>query len=225
MWKMFVVSVKMGFVCCDLWAWLCHACLREGFLCKYLCMHACVLCHCVLIKAYALMSPLPLLTLFSLFCYLVFSSVPVFPLCCTLRSCWYLFRHTSCFLFLLSIPIICSSRPSFLISQCPSTHSSFHRPKVISTGRPSMRIQCWRLRGAGSLNSSSLSPKASSHLKVSATSEVRSQAPTKGVISFFSIHVCVTELHVSVCMCERYYVFTAMIATVVDVACCCLMIC
>lgn len=87
---------------------------------------------------------------------------------------------------------------SFLIIQFPpvihffppSTHPCFHRPTVISTGRPSMRIRCWRLRGAGSWNSSSLSPKASSHLKVSATSEVRSRAPTKGVISFLSIHVC-----------------------------------
>lgn len=84
----------------------------------------------------------------------------------------------------------CPSSSCFPTS--PAPHFSSHRPKVISTGRPSMRIQCWRLRGAGSWSSSSLSslsPRASSHLKVSATYEVRHQARTQGVISFISIHV------------------------------------
>lgn len=111
----------------------------------------------------------------------------------------------------------------FFFSCCPPfTHPSFHCPKVISTERPSMRIQCWRLRGADSWNSSSLSslsPKASSHLKVSATSEVRSQAPTKGVISFLSIHVC------DWVVCEGDCVSKAIIATVLDFACYFVMIC
>lgn len=129
---------------------------------------------------------------------------------------------------LFSIPIHYSSCTSFLIFQPPFTHPSFHRPKVISTGRPSMRIQCWRLRGAGSWNSSSLSslsPKASSHLKVSATSEVRSQAHTKGVISFLSIHVCDWVVCLRLCNCVWDCVYKAIISTVLDLACYCLMIC
>lgn len=146
-------------------------------------MDECVLCLCVLIKAYHHVPP-PFLD--SLFCYLLLSPVSVFPPCCAP----YL---------LLVLPHVFSSYFLFVpVIRSPGTHlltfvPPFYCPKVISTGRPSMRIQCWRLRGAGSWNSSSLSSlslKASSHLKVSATSEVRSQAPTRGVIPFFSIHVC-----------------------------------
>lgn len=161
------VSEKGSFVSMDGWMCIVPLCINQS------------LSH---------VSP-PSLDPISLLYYLILSSVPVFPPCC---APLYLLMFTTCptsrFLFLFSVPIIRSSRPLFLICR-----PSFHRPKVISTGRPSMRIQCWRLRGAGSWNSSSLSslsPKASSHLKVSATSEVRSQAPTKGVISFLSIHVC-----------------------------------
>ena len=144
------------------------------------------------------MSPLPLWTLslslslsLSLFCYPLLSSVSVFPPCCAPLPCWYLpLILLPVFLFLIFHPFL----PS-LISHSQTSHPLVPPPtvpKVISTGKPSMRIQCWRLRGAGSWSSSlsSLSPKASSHLKVSATSEVRSQAPTKGVIYFLSIHVC-----------------------------------
>lgn len=114
-----------------------------------------------------------------------------------------------------------------LVPRLPSDRFSLNPPTVISTGRPSMRIQCWRQRGAGSWNSSSLCPKASSHLKVSATSEVRSQAPTKGVISFLSIHahdwdVCYMSL---MYVCETVSVFIPVLATVLDVACYCFIIC
>lgn len=172
-------------------------------------MDACILCHCVLIKAYrhvfpslswpylSLLLPYPLL-------YVCFPSLlrSTFPADIYLLSyiLFSLLMFCSCYSFL----------PSF-ISYSLNLHllepPSIHCPKVISTGRPSMRTQCWRLRGAGSWNSSSLSslsPKASSHPKVSATSEVRSQAPTKGVISFLSIHVSdwVICIYLCVRVCE-----------------------
>ncbi len=189
----------MWFIWSNLWRQLCHAYFRERS-CVSLDGCVCIVPLCINQSlslylpslSWPYLSPLLCACFFSLLCstsLLIFTSCP-----------------TSCFLFLFSIH---SSCPSFCIPQSPSTHPSSHRPKVISTGRPSMRIQCWRLRGAGSWNSSSLSslsPRVSSHLKVSATSEVRSQAPTKGVISFLSIHVCVNELsaNVSVCVWEIY---------------------
>lgn len=99
-------------------------------------------------------------------------------------------RPTSCFLHL---PVNDSSHrsPSYFSPPPPPITSS--PPPVIpvtSTGRPNTRTRFWRLRGVDSWNSSSLSPKASSHLKVSATSKVRSPAPGKGAIFFPSIHVC-----------------------------------
>lgn len=125
------------------------------------------------------------------------------------RSVYWFINHFSPFLLpvLLLWPyltlrsiLLCFFSPAdfsglfihFFFQFTPPAFLIFLLSTVISTGRPSMKTQCWRLRGAGSWNSSppsSLSPKASSHLKVSATSEVRSQAPTKGVIFFLSIHV------------------------------------
>lgn len=161
------------------------------------------------------MSPLPLSAL-SLSSITLPSHLRLFSLPTTIYfPAVFTTSPAPCFLFLLFLNFFSPSCPPF-------TRPSFRCPKVISTERPSMRIQCWRLRGADSWNSSSLSslsPKASSHLKVSATSEVRSQAPTKGVISFLSIHVC------DWVVCEGDCVSKAIIAAVLDFACYFVMIC
>lgn len=104
---------------------------------------------------------------------------------------------------LLLCLILSSFSPSFwIISSPPPLFLLFCSTAVISTERRSTSIQCWRRRSAGSWSSWSSSSchsclKASSHLKVSATSEVRSSAPTKGVIIisfYFSVlFTCVCD--------------------------------
>ena len=185
----------MGFMWCDQCVWLCSTCLRQEF-----CVDGCVCIVPLLIKAYRHVSPpsldLPSPSLSSL--------IPPL-LCVCLPSLW---RSTfpadipflSYILFRILVFFLIIHFPSVTHSIPPSARPCFHHPKVILTGRPSMRIQCWRLKGAGSW-SSSLSRKASSHLKVSATSEVCSQAPAKGVISFLSVHVC--DWVVCICVCMR----------------------
>lgn len=134
--------------------------------------------------------------------YHCFFSLPSYTPLISLLSYWYFPpRTTSCFLYLLLCLLIIP----------PTLHLLFLTPvnlvppaiiPVTSTERPSMRTLFWRLRGVDSWNSSSLSPKASSHLKVSATSKVRSPAPAKGAIFFPSIHVC----EWAVCMCESEFI-------------------
>lgn len=122
--------------------------------------HAGVLCLCSLIKSYRLSHQPPHLPHPTL----------------SLHHTALLPRPTSRFFRFLP--------PTSLLT-FPSFRLCSRRPKVTSTGRPSMRTRCWRLRGAGSWNSSSLSslnPRASSHLKVSATYKVGHQARSQSLI-------------------------------------------
>lgn len=148
--------------------------------------HAGVLCLCSLIKAYRRVPPsfphsfppslTPSLTRPYLSSTLHSAFLPIFTSRPTSR--FFLFPPS---ISLLILPAVLHPHPTPLLCTC--------RPKVTSTGRPSMRTRCWRLRGAGSWSSSSLSslsPRASSHLKVSATYEVGHQARSQGLISSLS---------------------------------------
>lgn len=113
----------------DLFDVICrHGCVmcisKRGFCVS---VGVCALCHHVLIKAYRHVSPLPT--------PIPSPFVDPLPLCC--------------YLILFSVSLLCST---LLLIFTPPLHlvlysyvlfiHSLHRPKVISTGRPSMKIQC-----------------------------------------------------------------------------------